>query len=360
VRHEARIKMGYYPTPPVVERVRSFLRFPTENANVLDPCCGEGLALKRLTEGANATTYGIEPDAYRAEQARGLLDHVLKCGYEDAVVSTDAFSCLFLNPPYDWTSGGGEEGNERKEKSFLKATGRYLQPDGALVYVVPQHRVTEDVAKVLSYRFEQFSPYRFPDQEYERFRQIVLFGKRKGRSALDNETLDRLGAIPGEDLEAIPLLEKPVYDLPASPEVRLFRSLRIDEEDLERELGSSPLWSRLREYSDRKSTSAGRPPLPLHSGHLGLLLASGYLDGVVGEGEDRHVVRGKVGKVTHREEEYDGNVLVERETETYRVSIKLLKRDGEIVWEANVSPLKGRFGEMRSLKKRVMGSRYRA
>ena len=47
--------MGYYPTSPVVvERVRSFLRFPTENANVLDPCCGEALALRRLTEGANA------------------------------------------------------------------------------------------------------------------------------------------------------------------------------------------------------------------------------------------------------------------------------------------------------------------
>ena len=107
--------------------------------------------------------------------------------------------------------------------------------------------------------------------------------------------------------------------------------LRIDEDELERELQESPLWTRLREYSDRNGNGAGRPPLPLHSGHLGLLLASGYLDGVVGEREDRHVVRGKVEKITHREEEYDGDTLIERETESYRVSVKLLKRDGEIV-----------------------------
>ena len=70
--------------------------------------------------------------------------------------------------------------------------------------------------------------------------------------------------------------------------------------------------------------------MPLHTGHLGLLLASGCLDGVVGEGEDRHLVRGKVEKITHTEQEYQGDVLVERELERYRVSVKVLTRDGEI------------------------------
>ena len=75
MRRESRWGITRRP-PAVVERVRSFLRFPTGNANVLDPCCGEGLALESLADGANATTYGIEPDAYRADQARGILDHV--------------------------------------------------------------------------------------------------------------------------------------------------------------------------------------------------------------------------------------------------------------------------------------------
>ncbi|MBW1947845.1 MAG: SAM-dependent methyltransferase, partial [Deltaproteobacteria bacterium] len=75
----------------------------------------------------------------------------------------------------------------------------------------------------------------------------------------------------------------------------------------------------------------GRPLLPLHTGHLGLMLASGYLDGVVGEGQDRHIVRGKVEKITHREQEYKGDILLEKEKESYRVSIKVLKKNGEII-----------------------------
>jgi predicted RNA methylase len=67
--------------------------------NLLAPCCGEGLALSQLAEGAKATTYGVELDEHRAELARANLDHVLKCGYEDTRISNNAFSCLFLNPP---------------------------------------------------------------------------------------------------------------------------------------------------------------------------------------------------------------------------------------------------------------------
>ena len=333
-RLEARIKMGYYPTPqPVVDRIRTFLRYPDTNANVLDPCCGEGLALKKLVEGAKARTYGIELDEYRAGQAKSLLDRVLRCGYEDARVSNSAFSCLLLNPPYDWTSGRDveRESSERKEKSFLTGTVRYLQPDGVIVYIVPQKRVGEDVAKVLSYRFGDFNTYRFPDKEFERFRQIVLFGKKKRDARLDDGAFDGLRAIPRRDLEEIPYAERPVYDLPPSPEVALFRSSLIDEAELEQELRKSPLWEKLKDYGGNGDGKVGRPPLPLHTGHLGLLLASGYLDGVVGEGRDRHVVRGKVEKVTTKEQEYQGEVLVEREIESYRVSIKVLKGSGKIV-----------------------------
>jgi predicted RNA methylase len=81
MRPEARIKMGYYPTPPsVVYRIRSFLDFPVSNANVLDPCCGEGTAVRNLVDGARVTTYGIELDEYRGGQAKDMLDHILQCG----------------------------------------------------------------------------------------------------------------------------------------------------------------------------------------------------------------------------------------------------------------------------------------
>ena len=58
--------------------------------------------------------------------------------------------------------------------------------------------------------------------------------------------------------------------------------------------------------------------------HLGLLLASGHLDG--GEGENRHAARRKVEKLTHTYQQYQGDSLVEREVERYQISIKVLSR----------------------------------
>ena len=60
----------------------------------------------------------------------------------------------------------------------------------------------------------------------------------------------------------------------------------------------------------------------------GLLLAAGKLDGVVGEGPDRHVVKGKVTKVVSKVEEYKGDVLEQRELDRYVVSIKVLDLSG--------------------------------
>jgi hypothetical protein len=332
MRLEAKIKMGYYPTPlSVVERVRSFLRFPDDNVNLFDPCCGEGLALKNLKGDAKAITYGIELDEYRAEQAKSNLDHVIKGSYEDARVSNNAFSCLFLNPPYDWDVPNKQEGSDRTEKVFLKGTLRYLQPSGALIYIIPQRRLSNDVAKILSYRFDDFNVFRFPDDEYQEFKQIVLFGSKKQEAVLNDREYDRLKIIPQRDLQEIPYAEEPVYHLPPSGPVSLFRSSLIDEEELEKELGSSILWSRIKGNGDAGDDYMGRPPLPLHKGHLGLLLANGCLDGVVGEGKDRHIVRGKVEKVVSKYEEYEGDTKIERDVESYRVSIKILKKDGEIL-----------------------------
>jgi predicted RNA methylase len=329
MRPGADVKMGYYPTPvSVVERIRSFLSFPDDNVNFLDPCCGEGLALTRLKGDAKMTTYGIELDQYRAEKAKDNLDHVIRGSYEDARISHNAFSCLYLNPPYDWDAVND---GERKEKTFLKSTLKYLQPTGLLIYLVSQNRLSDDIAKILSYRLESFNVFKFPDREYKRFKQIVLFGSKKHDAVLDDHEYESLRSVPEKELREIPCLNEPIYSLPPAAPVELFRSSMIDEEELERALESSVLWKKINGNSKVSDNYMGRPPLPLHKGHLGLLLANGCLDGVVGEGPDRHIVRGKVEKVSSRYEEYEGDTLIEREVESYKVSLKILKKDGDIM-----------------------------
>ena len=71
MRLKAKEKLGFYPLAETeARRVRKYLQFSTESASILDPCAGTGAALCVLSEGAAARRYGIELDAYRAEQAR--------------------------------------------------------------------------------------------------------------------------------------------------------------------------------------------------------------------------------------------------------------------------------------------------
>ena len=189
MRLAGRIKMGYYPTPlSVVDRIKSFVSVPeNQPINAFDPCCGEGLALKHLAEGWNCQTYGIELDEHRAEEAKQNLDNALKCSYNQTRITNGCFSVLFLNPPYDEEtfSNGMVTSSERKEKIFLRDTIKYLKPKGLLIYIIPQSRLDKAIAKILSYRFESINVYRFQDDEYDAFKQIVAFGVKKKNPELE-------------------------------------------------------------------------------------------------------------------------------------------------------------------------------
>lgn len=72
MRPHGKAKLGFFPLPTVeAERLRSRLTFLDEFSAV-DPCVGDGVAFTRLVQGTHARQYGIEIDAYRAEQARSL------------------------------------------------------------------------------------------------------------------------------------------------------------------------------------------------------------------------------------------------------------------------------------------------
>ncbi len=333
MRIAGRMKMGYYPTPArVVEYIRSCLSFPPAPFTALDPCCGEGLALEQLTTGTQALTYGVELDQHRAGEAGSHIENVLKCGIEETRIAHQSCSLLFLNPPYDEATReeDADTKTERQEKAFLRMTLPYLVPGGVLIYIIPQRRVTRDVARLLASRFDTIQVFRFPDPEYADFKQIVVFGVRKAGNSLDEALALKLQNVPNKRLE--PLSETPTaqYLVPPCGPLKLFRSTVIDPEELEKQMAQSPLWRRLDAMTTKNELQVPRPPLPLHSGHLGLLLAAGKLDGVVGEGADRHVVKGKVSKIVSKVEEYKGDVLEQRELDRYVVSIKILNRNGEI------------------------------
>jgi len=333
MRIHGRIKMGHYPTPPrVVELIRSYLSFPPEQFSCLDPCCGEGNALTGLVAGTNAVTYGVELDHQRAQESKDRLHHVLRCGIEETRIQHRACSLLLLNPPYDELTlvEEADTKTERQERAFLRMTVPYLIPGGMLVYIIPQNRLDKAIARLLASRFERISVFRFPDPEYGDFKQIIVFGVRKNDNTLNEQEASGLQSISKMELSPLSDNAEIVYPIPASGPLTLFRSMLIDPEELEKHMQQSPLWKRFAALTTRSEIHIPRPPLPLHSGHLGLLLAAGKLNGIVGTGEDMHLVKGNVRKITTVLQEMKGEVLEERELDRYVVSIKILNRHGEI------------------------------
>jgi hypothetical protein len=315
-----------------VELIRNYLSFPPLLFSCLDPCCGEGTALTGLVEGTKAITYGVEPDHKRAEKSKSHLNYVLRCGTEETRIQRRSCSLLFLNPPYDESTleEEAEAKTERQEKAFLRISAPYLTPGGVLVYIIPQNRLDKAIARLLASRFECIRVFRFPDPEYADFKQIVVFGVRKKDNTLYEREAHRLQNMAKIDLPQLIENSEISYPIPPSSPLTLFRSTLIDPDELEKLMAQSALWTRFAVLTTRTEIRIPRPPLPLHSGHLGLLLAAGKLDGVVGSGEDMHLVKGSVRKITTVHQEIKGETLEERELDRYVVSIKILDRRGTV------------------------------
>src|SRR5216684_8654030 len=139
MRPHGQTKLGFFPLPVAeAERLKNWLAFP-EQFSALDPCVGDGVAFARLLRGARGHVYGIEIDAYRAEQARALDIETLQADVMDVRCPAESLSLLYLNPPYDWQAGASN--NQRLESVFLEHTYRWLKPMGVLLFVIPQVRL---------------------------------------------------------------------------------------------------------------------------------------------------------------------------------------------------------------------------
>ncbi|WP_156040105.1 DUF6094 domain-containing protein [Alicyclobacillus macrosporangiidus] len=172
--------MGYYATPlSMVEKIRNRL-VPSGPGRWFDPCCGEGDALAAVAP-SGAVTYGIELDGQRALKAKELLNHVVQCGYERARVEPASMQLRWLNPPYDSQFGLGGE-MFRKELIFLRDLSKYFAPDGVLVFIIPRYTLGSEMVSALVHRYTDLAVYRFDAGEYEAFKQVVVFGRRRQRN----------------------------------------------------------------------------------------------------------------------------------------------------------------------------------
>jgi hypothetical protein len=337
MRPAGRERLGFYPLPLAeAERIRRFLSFPAQGCSALDPCIGEGVAFLKITSQAKVIRHGIELDTFRAEQARPLVDELRQGNCFDVHCPVESFSLIYLNPPYDFELA--EHSSRRMEQLFLEHTLRWLKPGAPLVFVIPGTRLA-DCGGLLATQFREIRVYRLTEPDCIRYKQVLIFGVRRTRherERLTDSEIQRskqwfLSATRNiEQLTELPDDPDHQYLVPAGAPVRMaYRGLPLDQiEDL---LPKSPAYRMAAPILfARDAAVVGQPLTPLHGGHVGLLCTAGMLNGVFGQGEDRHIAHWQSVKVVDRTEEEEDGATVVREKERFSNELTLVFSTGEV------------------------------
>ena len=189
MRLAAQMRGGFYPAPPeAVALAATFLRPPGRQPfAILDPCAGEGAAIKHLGEllGCPPTMiYAIELDESRAHQVHTTLPdaHILApASFFGCRASWNSFSLIWLNPPFDDGYGG-----HRVEDQFLRTATEWLMPGGVMALVCPEDVVNEysDARRHFTTYFENCQIVPFPGS-YRQFNEVIVLGHKRSKPQVD-------------------------------------------------------------------------------------------------------------------------------------------------------------------------------
>jgi hypothetical protein len=316
----------------------------------LDPTCGEGAILYQLawafrTDDCIIATYGVELDKARAEKADEVLDCAINAPIETMAIQHDAFSLLFLNPPYDFTMKGvGDTSAERKEYVELLRNTKYLKEGGILIYIIPSYRYADPkIARFLATQFEEIGIMRFSEEDYDDFRQCIVIARKKSGKFKDfNQKLfefllqmDNEEFVQSKVASIEQFIGRKTWNVPSGDIIiRTFHSRFLAKADFAEGIRFSKGFQAFKERTKPRTLEiGGQPAIPINQGQMMLLLGSGGVNGLVSSGDHLHAVQGLeiVSKEETKEEHVrdDGSKTTIVKQRTKRsVSVKIITPSG--------------------------------
>lgn len=333
MRDAGRLKMGFYAIAPealdVVARALD-LTDPSQS-HIIDPCAGEGEAILHLAKALDippANTWAIDLDARRGEVLKSKLPEgnvLAPASFFGCEVKSNAFSIVYCNPPFDDLGAG-----TRVEQAFFGTAIDLVLPGGLFIGVFPERVVLEHLRTPLLMACEWLTVAPLP-AEHRPYQEMFVAGVKRAEVA-DPRKVDwnygRASAFRTRQYKV------PVSPGPLSGRWPRWSKVQPTHDELYELMQRSPIRKHLSPppFFD----TFPRPPLALSKGHLALMLASGYLNGLVApEGELPHVVRGTASKVEsiadieETESEHETKtVTIHRER--IQLTVRAVGRDGEI------------------------------
>ncbi len=327
------LKAGAYFTPPaMMKRIANLFAFAGKTA-VLEPSCGDLSALLTFLEGidgglAAAEVYAAELNTDTAVTAK---ENAEKYGVKNVILNTDFikgmsnslyFAPLCVsNPPYGETVEG-----DRQETIFMKKTYQMMAKGGIYVLIIPSYTLAnwKEFLKDYLVRFELVSVYKFDEEFYDQFKQVVVIGRRRKSIDTDMQSFVLEGKQSPVDRYSAQIkqctdLEHMLY-LPTEPlqqkliipktDVRFIRfaTKEFNADAAAMSLPTSPAYrffSQKTRQSKYRAMKVGKPVTELSPSFIYLAASCGVRQGVVGSQGHEHIVRGYC-KVNERAESRTG------------------------------------------------------
>ncbi len=323
---------AYYTETNHCSIIGELLKFPDDEVCVLEPSIGDGSAVKAVTKKEareNVKIFGVELRDVAANEVRKdpLIEECLCADFTNGVtIKNNAFTLCFGNPPYmdDDDTEDGKRG--RLERTFLeKVTGAYLKKGGILVWVIPYSRfVEESTLKYLISHYEFLQVYKFREDEYKKWKQIVFIGRKTDtRIPLAAEIAEVREKYKSDDIvpvlpmtfEGTDLYESIEVYPSKSADITYFAAKEFDPRAALAHFGTNPdlddyhrLIGKRSTQKEYASTELGAPPIPLKKDSLYLMATSGVGQGLAGTlGKDMHLQRGVAEVVEEVERNSDPN-----------------------------------------------------
>ena len=311
--------------------------------DILDPCAGEGTAVAQLATSITASfercnnryrnisetyqhrirTWGVEVNDERHKEATKKMHAVFHGDFlQDYLARPNMFNVAWVNPPYDNMG----DGTGRIETRFLTRALEALEPEGVLLYVVPEKVADDDLALIYQNCYP-VRKLRFPGDLYDAYKQVIVVAEKRpvmmgweyAKNSATWSCEANLGATQSRG--TVPWnteQHKRFYATSLALHTGLIRKIDINLDDLEQEVlaGGAIVGIKSRQAMDPEGSIVYSPPLmPLRKGHVIIQVANGQLNNAVLEDPEGIkapiIVRGTARKVQeeeHRVEDDDGNL----------------------------------------------------
>lgn len=304
-RLESKQIMGYLPIDEEHHAAIISLVAPTTPAyKVLDPFAGEGDFLEAAAKHWHITPYANELDGERANKC------IARFGAKQAVrsdalrlrASNAAFSCLWVNPPYDHDKAAS--GSKRVEFAMLRHSWKWAL-DGALVlWAIYVQHLTEEAMTFLAKNSRRVDVWALSGKHLGEYDQIIV-AAIKGRQPDPDGLYEDMRQQKAHPLP-LSVQDEPVYTLPAPTAGRRF-TFAPDLIDAERGLLLVEAAGAWQSQAFQSLLDVPAPPRQIEPvvaprpGHMALVLAAGVANGAIIDTDDygQVAIRGK----THHVEE---------------------------------------------------------